>query len=100
MPHFAKRPRLTFEPNFQTQSQMQGLMVAGAPVDEEEEKKKKELEEKEEEEETASVSSCSFTFSYPSTSSSPPSLSAYHFIIMTFFIIMYSLWFYHPSVYP
>lgn len=45
MPHFAKRPRLTFEPNFQTQSQMQGLMVAGAPVDEEE-KKKKELEEK------------------------------------------------------
>lgn len=51
MPHFAKRPRLTFEPNFQTQSQMQGLMVAGAPVDEEEEKKKKELEEKEEEEE-------------------------------------------------
>ncbi|XP_015454235.1 melanoma-associated antigen 10 [Pteropus alecto] len=61
MPHFPKRPRLTFEPNFQTQSETQGLVVAEVPVDEEEE------------EETASVSSCSFTFSYPPTSSSPPS---------------------------
>ncbi|XP_007103276.2 melanoma-associated antigen 10-like [Physeter macrocephalus] len=58
MPHSPKHPRLTFEPGFQTLSNIQGLLMVQVPT-------------AEEEEETASVSSCSFTFSYPSTS--PPS---------------------------
>ncbi|XP_068388802.1 melanoma-associated antigen 10-like [Eschrichtius robustus] len=60
MPRSPKRLCLTFEPGFQTLSDVQGLLIVQVPTAEEEE-----------EEETASVSSCSFTFSYPSTS--PPS---------------------------
>ncbi|VFV26590.1 Hypothetical predicted protein [Lynx pardinus] len=51
--------RLTFEPDFQAQTEIQGLVVARV------------LTAEEEEEETSS--SCSFNFSYPSTSSSLPS---------------------------
>ncbi|XP_021540603.1 melanoma-associated antigen 10-like [Neomonachus schauinslandi] len=60
MPHSPKRLRLTFEPDFQAQSEIQGLEVADVLV-------------AEDEEETSSISSCSFNFSYPSTSASPPS---------------------------
>ncbi|XP_034861767.1 melanoma-associated antigen 10-like [Mirounga angustirostris] len=59
MPHSPKRLRLTFEPDFQAQSEIQGLEVADVLVAEDEE--------------TSSISSCSFNFSYPSTSASPPS---------------------------
>ncbi|XP_047700029.1 melanoma-associated antigen 10-like [Prionailurus viverrinus] len=51
-----KRPRLTLEPDFQAQNEIQDQAVAGV------------LKAEEEEEETSS--SCSFNFSYPSTSSS------------------------------
>lgn len=57
MPHSPKRPRLTFEPGFQTLSEIESLLVTQIPTAEEED--------------TTSISSCSFTFSYPSTS--PPS---------------------------
>ncbi|XP_008699785.1 melanoma-associated antigen 10-like [Ursus maritimus] len=60
MPRSPKRLRLTFEPDFQTQSEIQGLEVADVLI-------------AEDEDDTSSVSSCSFNFSYPSTSSSPPS---------------------------
>ncbi|XP_007452147.1 PREDICTED: melanoma-associated antigen 10-like [Lipotes vexillifer] len=60
MLHSPKHLRLTFDPGFQTLSDIQDLLIVQVPTAEEEE-----------EEETASVSSCSFTFSYPSTS--PPS---------------------------
>ncbi|XP_067580086.1 melanoma-associated antigen 8-like [Pseudorca crassidens] len=60
MLHSPKHLRLTFEPDFQTLSDIQDLLTVQVPTAEEEE-----------EEETASVSSCSFIFSYPSTS--PPS---------------------------
>ncbi|XP_004781625.1 melanoma-associated antigen 10-like [Mustela nigripes] len=60
MPHSPKRLRLAFEPDFQTQIEIQGLKVADVLI-------------AEDKEETSSVSSCSFNFSYPSTSSSPPS---------------------------
>uniref|UniRef100_A0A452RAI8 MAGE domain-containing protein n=1 Tax=Ursus americanus TaxID=9643 RepID=A0A452RAI8_URSAM len=59
MPRSPKRLRLTFEPDFQTQSEIQGLEVADVLI-------------AEDEDDTSSVSSCSFNFSYPSTSSSPP----------------------------
>uniref|UniRef100_A0A7N5KDK0 MAGE domain-containing protein n=1 Tax=Ailuropoda melanoleuca TaxID=9646 RepID=A0A7N5KDK0_AILME len=60
MPPSPKRLRLTFEPDFQTQSEIQGLEVADVLITEDKD-------------ETSSVSSCSFNFSYPSTSASPPS---------------------------